>query len=98
MTNALMIEKEDNVIVVIEAVKKGDTVTFQKDGEHSLTAADDIPIYHKMACRFIAKGEPIVKYAQHIGVAACDIKTGEHVHTHNVESKREVLEERESAQ
>ena len=95
MANALMIEKGDNVVVVIEAVEKGGTVSYIKDGEYSLTALSDIPIYHKIACRFIPKGEPIVKYGQHIGVAACDIPAGAHVHIHNVESRRENLEERE---
>lgn len=39
----------------------------------------------------IAKGEPVVKYGEHIGLAANDIKIGEHVHRHNVESHRENL-------
>ena len=43
----------------------------------------------------IAKGEPVVKYGEHIGVAGADIRTGEHVHVHNVESHRETLEAKE---
>ena len=39
----------------------------------------------------IKKGDMVSKYGQHIGMAACDIKMGEHVHTHNIESKREDL-------
>ena len=42
-----------------------------------------------------AKGEPVVKYGEHIGVATCDIRAGEHVHVHNVEGRRENLEEKE---
>ena len=34
---------------------------------------------------------PIVKYGEHIGHAARDIKQGEHVHEHNVKSVRENL-------
>ena len=39
----------------------------------------------------ITKGEPVVKYGEHIGIAGCDIKAGERVHVHNVENHREEL-------
>ena len=51
----------------------------------------DVTIYHKLARHDIKKGDMVSKYGQHIGMAACDIKMGEHVHTHNIESKREYL-------
>ena len=35
--------------------------------------------------------KPIVKYGEHIGIAGCDIKAGEHVHVRNVEDHRENL-------
>ena len=57
-----------------------------------LTAAEDITIYHKLAACDIAKGQPIVKYGEHIGLAARDIKAGEHVHCHNLEEHRENLD------
>ena len=41
---------------------------------------------HKYALRDIREGENIIKYGQPIGHATCDIKTGEHVHTHNVKT------------
>lgn len=41
---------------------------------------------HKYAARDIKKGEDIIKYANPIGHATCDIKKGEHVHTHNVKT------------
>ena len=56
---------------------------------------EDITIYHKLATRDIRKGEPVVKYGEHIGIASCDIKAGEHVHVHNVEGHRENLEAKE---
>ena len=95
MINAMIIDPSDNVAVAIEPIKKGDTVCYTCECETcTLTAAADITIYHKLACRFIAKGEPVCKYGQHIGIAACDIRPGEHVHVHNVESKRENLEKK----
>ena len=97
MLNAMIVEAaKDNVIVAIEPIKKGETVTYNCGGEEkSLTALEDITIYHKLAARDIPKGEPIVKYGEHIGIAACDIKAGEHVHVHNVEGHRENLEAKE---
>lgn len=41
---------------------------------------------HKYADRDIKAGENIVKYGCPIGHATCDIKKGEHVHTHNVKT------------
>ena len=96
MLNAMIVEPQDNVVVAIEPIKKGDTVTYKCAGEvKTLTALEDITIYHKLATRDIAKGEPVVKYGEHIGVASSDIKAGEHVHVHNVEGHREDLEAKE---
>ena len=41
---------------------------------------------HKYALRDIKAGEDIIKYGNPIGHAICDIKAGEHVHTHNVKT------------
>lgn len=41
---------------------------------------------HKYALRDIKAGEDIIKYGNPIGHATCDIKAGEHVHTHNVKT------------
>ena len=91
--NAMIIDPKDNVAVAIEPIAAGDTVTYLVQGKAvSLTAAEDITIYHKLAIRDIPEGEPVVKYGEHIGVAARDIKAGEHVHEHNVGSHRENLE------
>ena len=41
---------------------------------------------HKYAVRDIKEGENIIKYGEPIGHAICDIKSGEHVHTHNMKT------------
>ena len=41
---------------------------------------------HKYALRDINCGENIIKYGSPIGHATCDIKKGDHVHTHNVKT------------
>ena len=96
MRNAMIIDGKDNVAVAIEPISKGDTVTYVCDGKDvSLTALEDITIYHKIATRDIAQGDPVVKYGEHIGIASSAIKAGEHVHVHNVEGHRENLEAKE---
>ena len=82
MQNAMIIDPKDNVAVAIEPIAAGDTVTYLKEGKTvSLKATEDITIYHK--------GEPVVKYGEHIGVATEQIPEGAHVHVHNVESMKE---------
>ena len=41
---------------------------------------------HKYALRDIKAGENIIKYGNPIGHAICDIKAGDHVHTHNTKT------------
>ncbi len=41
---------------------------------------------HKYALHDIKEGENIIKYGNPIGHAICDIKKGEHVHTHNIKT------------
>lgn len=41
---------------------------------------------HKYAVRDIASGDNIIKFGNPIGHATCDIKQGEHVHSHNMKT------------
>jgi altronate dehydratase small subunit len=94
MINALTIDAKDTVAVAIEPIAKGSEAEIRmKDGStKTVVALDDIRIYHKFAIADMPKGTPVVKYGEHIGIAGCDIKVGNHVHTHNVESHRENLD------
>ena len=89
---AIKIDRKDNVAVVLGAVEKGWEVVWTKDSETaSVQAMDTIPMYHKIAVRDIPAGEPVVKYGEHIGIAAMDIPVGSHVHVHNMRNLREAL-------
>ena len=85
MINGIFITPKDGVVTISAEAKPGDVVSYL-DGKDRIevTALDIIPIYHKMAIKPIAKGEKIIKYGELIGIAACDIKVGQHVHVHNV--------------
>lgn len=91
MVNALIINDDDNIAVAIEKISKGSDVDCKmKDGTTiKINARDDIQIYHKIAIKDVSKDSKVVKYGQYIGIAADEIKKGEHVHEHNVISKRE---------
>lgn len=69
----------DNVVVAPARIPKG--ARLAREG---VTAADSIPLGHKIATRRIAAGEIVRKYGQVIGVASQDISAGAHVHVHNV--------------
>ena len=89
---ATVIDAKDNVAVLLGEVKKGDSITFTKGGQaFEVKAGGDIPPFHKIANTPIAKGDFVVKYGEHIGIAAEDIPAGAHVHVHNVLNSRENL-------
>ena len=76
---------KDNVVTCCSPISCGDTVTI---GAALVTAAENIPIYHKMALCNIMAGEIVYKYGQPIGIASQDILAGQHVHVQNLESDR----------
>lgn len=88
--NVTIIDQKDNVAVAIEPIAAGERLEA-RSGDLGVTAAEDITIYHKVAIREIAAGEPVVKYGEHIGLAKDTIAPGCHVHTHNVADHREAL-------
>ena len=88
----LVHEKKDTVgVVVVEGLTAGTdmlAVITHDNSDFRIGAKMDIPIGHKVALGDIKKGDTIWKYGQDIGIAKADIKKGEHVHVHNVKTKR----------
>lgn len=78
----LIINEKDNVAVALRDVEAGETLALPGGGE--LTAVTDIPYGHKVALVALSKGDPVIKYAEAIGLASRAIGRGEWVHTHNV--------------
>lgn len=88
---ALKINDDDNVATIFSnGAEKGVTVTVKdKKGEtREIAISESIPYGHKLAIRDIAKGELIIKYGEEIGIAVAEIKEGDYVHVHNLESMR----------
>ncbi len=83
----LKVHRDDNVATALSDVSVGSM--FVVDGER-IVARSALPFGHKVALRFIARGAPVIKYGQPIGLASQDIASGEHVHTHNLVTVRGV--------
>ena len=88
----LVHDKKDTVgVVVVEELTAGTEmlgVVTHDNSDFRLAAKHDIPIGHKVALAEIKTGDTIWKYGQDIGKAIADIGQGEHVHVHNVKTKR----------
>ena len=88
----LVHDRKDTVgVVVVEGLKAGTDmlgVVTADNSDFRLAAKHDIPIGHKAALRDIKTGDTIWKYGQDIGKAIAGIGRGEHVHVHNVKTKR----------
>jgi len=88
---ALIIHADDNVANLIGPGSKGESVECTIEGQSAtrvVTLVDDVPANHKIAPVDLRAGDPIIKYGRNIGRASCDIRQGEHVHVHNIESNR----------
>jgi len=81
--DVIKIHSEDNVAVLLCPVNAGQTLAVC---DVSITSSADIPFGHKIALADISEGSEIIKYGAPIGTATTFIKTGEHVHTHNVKT------------
>ena len=83
---------KDNVgVVVIEGLKAGTDmlgVITENDTSINLKATHDIPIGHKVALTDLKDGDTIIKYGVDIGKMVAGAAKGEHVHVHNLKTKR----------
>ncbi len=88
----LVHDPADNVgVVVVEGLKAGTDmlcVVTHDDSDFRLKVAMDVPIGHKVALKDLAVGDTVVKYGQDIGRIVAPVKKGEHVHVHNLKTKR----------
>lgn len=88
-TKAIKGMPDDNVAVILNAARTGELIQTNCDGNiESLTCAEDIPPFHKVATAQIGLGEAVIRRGTQIGVATLAIKTGELVHVHNIKSQR----------
>lgn len=88
----LIHDHRDNVgVVVVEGLQAGTEllcVVTEDNSELRAVTNHDVPIGHKVALRDLAVGDTVVKYGQDIGRVIAPIRKGDHVHTHNLKTKR----------
>jgi (2R)-sulfolactate sulfo-lyase subunit alpha len=92
MINFVVHEEGDSVgTIVVEGVKAGDTLTgwvMEQDQTVTVKTVSDIPIGHKVCLKEMPVGSTVIKYGVDIGRTVAAIRVGEHLHVHNVKTKR----------
>ncbi len=82
----LRIDPRDDVATALVALALGDSAG-------GVLVRSEIPAGHKLALRAIGAGEPVLKYGWPIGRATVDIAAGDHVHSHNLATALQGLED-----
>jgi (2R)-sulfolactate sulfo-lyase subunit alpha len=88
----LVHDHRDNVgVVVVENLTAGTEllcVITEDNSELRAVNNQDVPIGHKVALKDLAVGDTVIKYGHDIGRVVAPIRKGDHVHTHNLKTKR----------
>ena len=83
---------KDNVgVIVIEGLVAGTDmlgVITETDSTTKAKANHEIPIGHKVALVDLKQGDTVIKYGEDVGRIVAEVKKGDHVHTHNMRTKR----------
>ena len=91
-TDIIIHNEKDNVgVVVIEKVKLNQNCNcwiMENDKSANIESKGEIPLGHKIAMIDLKEGDTILKYGHDIGKVVKNINKGEHVHVHNVKTKK----------
>ena len=91
MIQFLVHEQADNVGVATVDIKAGEKVEglyMDSQKKVQVTTLQDIPLGHKIALSALKRDGAVVKYGHDIGRVVEDIRVGEHVHVHNLRTRR----------
>ena len=91
MIQFLVHDKRDSVAVAVVDVKAGQSLSGKSLDTNETVQAKanmDIPLGHKIALKDFKAGDDVVKYGVVVGRVVQPIKSGDHVHVHNVKTKR----------
>ncbi|MDB9799590.1 UxaA family hydrolase [Pelagibacteraceae bacterium] len=91
-TDLIIHDEKDNVaVVVIDCTKKDQDCSawiMENDKTVKVKSINEIPLGHKIALIDLKEGDTILKYGHDIGKVVKSIKKGDHVHVHNVKTKK----------
>ena len=92
MIQFIVHDEDDSVgVVTVEGLNTNDTLTgwiMDQDVLIDIKINQDIPIGHKIAIKDLNKDDTVIKYGVDIGRTISQIKVGDHLHVHNVKTKR----------
>ena len=66
----------------------GSNFISKNDKSIKVPSLNEVPLGHKIALQDLKEGDTILKYGHDIGKVVKAIKKGEHVHVHNVKTKK----------
>ena len=91
-TDIIIHDEKDNVgVVVIDRIQpdqKCNCWIMENDKSTTIQSINEIKLGHKVAMIDFKEGDTIIKYGHDIGKVVKPIKKGEHVHVHNVKTKK----------
>ena len=91
-TDIIIHDKKDNVgVVVVEKITSKQNCAcwvMEDDSTIKIQSVDEIQLGHKIAMTDLNEGDTVLKYGHDIGKVVKSIKKGEHVHVHNVKTKK----------
>lgn len=91
MRDFLVHNGRDNVGVAVVDIEAGKELAGAVMGDGNapkVKALQPIPLGHKIALKDFNPGDTVIKYGEDIGKVIAPIRTGEHVHVHNLKTKR----------
>lgn len=91
MIHFLIHDSADTVGVAVVDIAAGTQLTgrdLSTNKPLAAKSAQDIPLGHKLALKDFAVGDTVIKYGCEIGKVVQPIKAGQHVHVHNLKTKR----------
>ena len=91
-TDIIIHDEKDNVgVVVIDSTTKDQEYScwiMENNKTIKIQSTNNIPLGHKIALKDFKEGDTILKYGHDIGKVVASIKKGDHVHVHNVKTKK----------
>ena len=91
-TDIIIHDEKDNVgVVVIDKITPNQDCScwiMENDKTIKIKSISEIPLGHKIALQDFKEGDTILKYGHDIGKVVKSIKKGDHVHVHNVKTKK----------
>jgi hypothetical protein len=87
--DAVQLHSADSVAVALRDLSQGHEATIHgPDGLRRVVVPNPIAMGHKLALSPMAAGSTVLKYGEAIGRLTADVAIGEHVHVHNLVSRR----------